>query len=115
VIVRINGDGSQSMIRIASTAAAVVIAGIGLVGVVPVSTASAAPRTPVCTWVVTASGLYIHSAPNDKTDTRIGETFKGDSVSAPLPLTESNNYVLATSRGIHGYLDLTYLNSEGCG
>lgn len=103
------------MIRIVSAAAvAALAAGISFVGIIPASAAVAAPQDPVCTWVVTASGLYIHSAPNGNEDSRIGETFEGDSVSAPLPLTETNGYLLANSRGIHGYMDASYLKSEGC-
>jgi hypothetical protein len=103
------------MIRIASAAAVAVLAtGISIVGIVPASAAVARPQTPVCKWVVTTAGLFIQAEPNDNKSGRIGETFKGDSVAAPLPLTEKNNYVLATSNGTHGYMDLTYLKSEGC-
>jgi hypothetical protein len=103
------------VIRIASaTAAAIFAAGISVAGIIPASAAKVVPLTPVCTWIVNTGTLNIHTKPN-ATSSVLGLTFKGDSVSAPLPLTETNNYVLATSRGLHGYMDVSLLKSEGCG
>jgi len=89
--------------RVLTTAA---LTGAAAFGAVLPASAAAKPHTTyeVCDYTVTASGLWIHNAPNSNASSRIGETFDGYVfVHISDEPGETNGFIYGASNGDTGW------------
>jgi len=99
-----------------SILAAAALTGAAVFGAVAPASAAAKPQTvyEVCDYLVTASGLYIHSGPSTSS-TDIGETFKGYVfVHISDESGETNGFIYGSSNGDTGWASAAYLAADGC-